>query len=196
MSRDASRGFTLVELMVTVSILGVLASVAIPTLMRLTLRSKQAERRHVMNTIKAGVDNLYVQLGDLPPDPGTGQPLPAMTGNWNPAWPPGDARKAPVWTQDDWNKILDNPTGTPTAGAPAVEGALYFSYMFTIARGGPGNPTMFTMWSAGDLDGDVDFSLRQVTYQRDPGGVFRPVDGAGFQYPVGWLDQGTDDGKF
>ena len=46
-----ARGFTLVELMIAVGIVGLLASVAVPLLTRATLRSRAAERLTIMRAI-------------------------------------------------------------------------------------------------------------------------------------------------
>ena len=45
------RGFTLVELMVTVVIVGILASIAIPNFLRYMSKAKQAEARTNLKTI-------------------------------------------------------------------------------------------------------------------------------------------------
>ncbi|HYD41859.1 MAG TPA: type II secretion system protein [Anaeromyxobacter sp.] len=185
-----ARGFTLIELMMVVAIIGVLASVAIPEFKRLTLRSKQAERRHVMNTIKTGIQDVYLQHGDLPVDPGSGQPYAILDGPWTPGWPPESLKRVPNWTQDDWNKIFH--VGARRSGTAEIEGALYYSYHFTVIRGAGGNPAQIMIHSAGDLDGDLVPSLRASNYLRDVAGVFRFADDS----PVGWMDMGVDDGTF
>ncbi len=184
-------GFTLIELMIVVAIIGILASVAIPEFGRLTMRSKQAERRYVMNTIKSGIQDLYVQFGDLPPDTGTHTIPDLYTGPWNPPLPAGSVKRMPDWTQPDWHKVLRG-AGAVGHSASEIEGATYYSYAFWVLRGTAANPTQIYVGSEGDLDGDNDPSRYEYWYTRDPGGVFRmPAD-----FPVGWVDAGATDGKF
>jgi hypothetical protein len=106
-------------------------------------------------------------------------------------------KRMPDWTQDDWNKIFQKRNaGGGTSGAPEIEGATYYSYTFVATRASGGNPATLIVHSEGDLDGDGGTSVRLATYQRDGGGIFRPVRGAGLQYPDGWLEEGADDGSF
>ncbi len=50
--RQKTHGFTLIELMIVVGIVGILAAIAIPNYLRNVLRSKQAESATIMNVIK------------------------------------------------------------------------------------------------------------------------------------------------
>lgn len=187
-SRRAA-GFTLLELMIVVAIIGLLASVAIPEFTRLTLRTKQAERGHVMQTIKNGVLDLYLQHGDLPPNPGGGGPVPILVGDWNPPLPAMTSKRMPNWSLTDWPYVFQRGAGARASGAPDIEGALYYSYFFTITRGPPATLLVF---SQGDLDGDGNPSDRQAQYTRESSGLFRLT----WDWPTGSMEQGGDDGSF
>ena len=66
----ARRGFSLVELMITIAVLGVLASISIPTYISYSKRAMQAEARSTLMGIFAAEKNFYsewgVYVGTLP----------------------------------------------------------------------------------------------------------------------------------
>jgi len=62
-ARKMSRGFTMVELMIVVGIVGILASMAIPGYQKLTARSQRSEMLTTMSKIRLYFKNLYDNQG-------------------------------------------------------------------------------------------------------------------------------------
>jgi type IV pilus assembly protein PilA len=60
------RGFTLIELMIVVSIIGVLASIAIPTYQRYVIRSQVAEGLSLSGGAQTAVSEFFMENGEWP----------------------------------------------------------------------------------------------------------------------------------
>jgi type IV pilus assembly protein PilA len=143
-----AQGFTLIELMVVVAIIGILASVAVPEFSKLVYRAKGAERHELMLRIKKAVADVYLQNGSIPGG--------KIVGTWQPASPPGSAKQVPNWKAVGWIELFKS--------TEEIEGSTYYQYQFTADD--TTTPPTLLIESLGDLDGDGNPSYRFVKYQR------------------------------
>ena len=67
MSRRASRGFTLIELMIVVAVIGILASIAMPAYQDYTVRSKMSEIILAFTSCRGAVTEVYQGGGNGAP---------------------------------------------------------------------------------------------------------------------------------
>lgn len=177
------RGFTLIELMVVVAIIGLLASIAMPELQRMTIRSKTAERRVVVMTIRRAITD-WVMTNDGLPKGKT-----ELVGPADPVGTAGSVKRVPDFSVPDWNYVIG------ASGQREIEGALYYSYTFWLrpAAGTTGSFDL-TVTAIGDLDGDSNPSVRMATWHLANG--TSTSDPILDQVPSRWLDQEVDDGTF
>ena len=68
MSAKISQGFTLIELMIVVSIIGILASVALPAYQDYTIRAQVSESLTIVSELKQSVAEFYKAKGRFPND--------------------------------------------------------------------------------------------------------------------------------
>ena len=66
MKKALQKGFTLIELMIVIAIIGILAAIAIPAYQDYTIRAQVTEGLNLTGAVKASVAEYYAQYGTWP----------------------------------------------------------------------------------------------------------------------------------
>ena len=101
MRKLIQKGFTLIELMIVVAIIGILAAIAIPAYQDYTIRSQVTEGLNLASAVKAGVAEFFANNG---------------------AWPVGLIGNAPALG------YTANPSGKYVTGVTLGTGTIHIAY--------------------------------------------------------------------
>ncbi len=140
--RQAKRGFTLIELMIVVAIIGILAAVAIPAFMDYMKRSKKTEASLQLNKIGKNSKRAYMENSQYVALTAAATPTPVNAGSGC----CGGAGKSPNHCAADSTAFTSKPAWQALDFEIDEDTLFYYTYA--------GTNTDYTAKAIGDLDCD------------------------------------------
>jgi len=141
MKRKLARGFTLIELMIVVAIIGILAAIAIPNFMRFQARARQSEAKANLKAIFTAVKSDWAER----------EPNDCGFCSWSP----------------EKNTIYTYMSGTDTEPPSKAGVAAIASPTVVPAAGMDPTTSSFTAIALGNIDNDTFIDEWQIDYDNN-----------------------------
>jgi type IV pilus assembly protein PilA len=175
------RGFTLIELMIVVAIIGVLAAVAIPAFLKYIRRSKTAEATMNLRKMYDGCVAYYVSEHADAAGNVNNKQFPVN----GPAVPPLATLTSVMSTG---MRYLSSPSDWKQGGWVALDFSVtdpqYFSYTFNNTSTGTGVNASAEMVANGDMNANSVYSY----FSRDMHGTLEGVQGGTAMYSINEIE--------
>jgi type IV pilus assembly protein PilA len=152
-------GFTLIELMIVVAIIGILAAIAIPNFLRFQLKAKSSEGKTNLAAIRTAEESYFAEYGLYI----SANPSPAVTA----------LNEKTTWTNADAGYGFETIGWDP-------EGRVYFNYSVQT------NATNSQFYAAAGADIDADTVGQMWGYKKAGTDDFASKDNGWGACPAGW----------
>jgi prepilin-type N-terminal cleavage/methylation domain-containing protein len=172
--RRSSRGFTLIEVMIAVAIVGILAAIAIPQYQQYILRTKRTEALTMLGTIKIAQEThraVHDCYAPVARNPG-GFASPTRR-DWRTDIPTVPARPCNDLTPRNFIDLNVAPSGS-----------VYYTYACAARwNGSSGQTEEYACSMIGDLDGDGESEIVYCTDNDEDGTCIASITGAVSNFP-------------
>jgi prepilin-type N-terminal cleavage/methylation domain-containing protein len=149
--RRGNHGFTIIELMIVVSIIGVLSTIAIPYYQKFTARARRSEMATTISKLRMQLIATYHAQSAFP------LPLSGADSTWNPADPVTGT--PPLGEAANWKT-----TDPDWANLPAMDGGVRGRYQYSVTNAGK----TVTLTARGNFRGVGLYSYTESWNGSDP----------------------------